>query len=44
MNKLTWHEVENIRTVQLVPNIVNAKFGHVGGFGEQNAKWAQEKK
>ena len=33
----TWHEHENLKTMQLVPTQLNAKFGHVGGIGEINA-------
>ncbi|OEZ63501.1 DUF4214 domain-containing protein [Duganella sp. HH105] len=36
-NSYTWHEVEDIKTMQLVPTDVNAKFGHVGGIGELKA-------
>lgn len=36
-NKYTWHEVEDLQTMQLVPSVVNAKFGHVGGVGEIKA-------
>ena len=31
-NKFTWHEVEDMRTLQLVPAPINSKFGHVGGI------------
>jgi hypothetical protein len=33
-NGYTWHEVEDLKTMQLVPTIVNTKFGHMGGVGE----------
>jgi len=36
-NDYTWHEVQDLKTMQLVPTQVNAKFGHVGGVGEINA-------
>jgi hypothetical protein len=36
-NKYTWHEVEDLTTMQLVPIKVNEKFGHVGGVGAINA-------
>ncbi len=36
-NKYTWHEVEDLQTMQLVPSVINGKFGHVGGVGEINA-------
>ncbi len=36
-NKLTWHELNDTQTMQLVPTEVNAKFGHLGGVGEINA-------
>ncbi len=36
-NGYTWHEVEDLKTMQLVPSAVNGKFGHVGGVGEINA-------
>jgi hypothetical protein len=36
-NSYTWHEVENLRTMQLVPSQINAKFGHLGGVGEIKA-------
>jgi hypothetical protein len=35
--KLTWHEVNDGKTVQLVPSEINSKFGHLGGVGEINA-------
>ena len=36
-NHLTWHEMNNMEYMQLVPFDVNAKFGHLGGVGEYNA-------
>ncbi len=36
-NKLTWHELNDVKTIQLVPSEINKKFGHVGGVGEINA-------
>ena len=36
-NKLTWHEVNDGVTMQLVPTEINAKFGHLGGVGEINS-------
>ena len=36
-NNLTWHEVNNMQQMQLVPTEVNATFGHLGGVGEYNA-------
>ncbi|ALZ60970.1 hypothetical protein FORC13_1909 [Bacillus cereus] len=36
-NKLTWHELNDGVTIQLVPTEINAKFGHLGGVGEINA-------
>ena len=34
---LTWHEMNNMESMQLVPLEVNAGFGHLGGVGEYNA-------
>jgi hypothetical protein len=36
-NKLTWHEVNDCKTIQLVPSKINSTFGHLGGIGEINA-------
>jgi hypothetical protein len=36
-NKLTWHELNDVNTMQLVPTKVNSTFGHLGGVGEVNA-------
>ena len=33
-NNLTWHEMNDMMHVQLVPTEVNARFGHLGGVGE----------
>lgn len=35
-NKFTWHELNDVKTIQLVPTIINGKFGHLGGVGEIN--------
>ena len=34
---LTWHELNDGKTIQLVPSEINSKFGHLGGVGEINA-------
>ena len=36
-NGLTWHEMNNMEYMQLVPTKVNAGFGHLGGVGEYKA-------
>ncbi|MBC6309881.1 HNH endonuclease [Listeria sp. FSL L7-1582] len=36
-NKLTWHELNDTKTMQLVPSEINRSFGHLGGVGEINA-------
>jgi NAD+--asparagine ADP-ribosyltransferase len=36
-NELTWHEVNDCKTIQLVPSKINSTFGHLGGVGEINA-------
>ncbi|MGG0656875.1 HNH endonuclease [Rummeliibacillus pycnus] len=36
-NNLTWHELNDGKTMQLVPSVINSKFGHLGGVGEINA-------
>ena len=41
-NGLTWHEMNNMESMQLVPTEVNAGFGHLGGVGEYNAMIGQE--
>lgn len=33
-NKLTWHELNDLTTVQMVPTKVNSVFGHLGGISE----------
>lgn len=33
-NKLTWHEFNDMTSMQLVPSIINSKFGHLGGVSE----------
>ncbi len=33
-NGLTWHELNDMTTMQLVPTDVNAKFGNLGGVSE----------
>ena len=33
-NKLTWHEINDMTSMQLVPSIINSKFGHLGGVSE----------
>lgn len=38
--KLTWHECNDMKTMQLIPTLINAKFGHLGGVGEINKKGA----
>lgn len=41
-NNLTWHEMNNMESMQLVPHDVNSTFGHLGGVGEYNAMIGQE--
>ena len=41
-NNLTWHEMNNMESLQLVPTEVNSSFGHLGGVGEYNAMIGQE--
>lgn len=36
-NELTWHELNDAKTMQLVPTEVYAEFTHLGGVGEINA-------
>lgn len=36
-NDLTWHELNDTKTMQLVPMEINNTFGHLGGIGEINA-------
>lgn len=33
----TWHELNDVKTMQLVPTEINSEFGHPGGVGEINA-------
>lgn len=35
--KLTWHELNDVKTMQLVPTKINSTYGHLGGVGEVNA-------
>ncbi len=35
-NNLTWHELNDCKTIQLVPSEINSSFGHLGGVGEIN--------
>ncbi|MCM3359019.1 HNH endonuclease [Psychrobacillus sp. MER TA 171] len=37
-NKYTWHELNDLETIQLVPRKINSVFGHLGGVGEYNIK------
>lgn len=39
---LTWHEMNNMESMQLVPTEVNAGFGHLGGVGEYNVMIGEE--
>lgn len=41
-NGLTWHEMNNMESMQLVPTKINAGFGHLGGVAEYNAMVGQE--
>ena len=41
LNGLTWHEMNDTVSMQLVPTEVNAQFGHLGGIGEYNIKFKQ---
>lgn len=41
-HNLTWHEMNNMESMQLVPSEVNSTFGHLGGVGEFNAMIGQE--
>ena len=40
--KLTWHEMSNMDTMQLVPYDVNSTFTHYGGVSEYNAMIGKE--
>ena len=33
---LTWHECNDMETMQMIPEAINADFGHLGGVGEVN--------
>ena len=33
-NKLTWYELNDMTSMQLVPSIINSKFGYLGGVLE----------
>ena len=35
-NGFTWHEMNNLKTMQLVPSDINGTWGHLGGVGEYN--------
>lgn len=37
INNFTWHELNDVKTMQLVPTKINSEFGHLGGVGEINA-------
>lgn len=37
-NKYTWHELNDLETIQLVPSKINSDFKHLGGVGEYNIK------
>lgn len=41
-NKLTWHEMNNMESMQLVPYDVNNTFGHLGGVSEYKAMIGQK--
>ena len=41
-NSLTWHEMSNMKTMQLVPSEVNRQFTHFGGVAEYNAMIGQQ--
>ena len=32
--KFIWHELNDMKTMQLIPSILNSKFGHLGGVAE----------
>lgn len=34
--RLTWHECNDMKTMQLITTQINSNFGHVGGVGEIN--------
>jgi len=33
-DRFTWHEIEGMKTLQLVPTDINGKFWHLGGISE----------
>ncbi|WP_350302937.1 HNH endonuclease [Peribacillus frigoritolerans] len=37
-NKDTWHELNDLESIQMVPSKINSVFKHLGGFGEYNIK------
>ncbi|MGO1093696.1 HNH endonuclease [Priestia megaterium] len=37
-NRYTWHELNDLETIQLVPSKINSVFKHFGGVGEYNIK------
>ena len=41
-NNLTWHEMSNMESMQLVPREVNQTFTHFGGVAEYNAMVGKE--
>ncbi len=41
-NNLTWHEMSNMESMQLVPHDLNKTFTHYGGVAEYNAMIGQE--
>ena len=41
-NNLTWHEMSNMESMQLIPRDVNQQFSHYGGVAEYNAMVGQE--
>lgn len=41
-NGFTWHEMNNMESMQLVPTEINAGFRHFGGVGEYNAMIGEE--
>lgn len=41
-NNLTWHEMSNMDSMQLVPHDVNQTFTHFGGVAEYNAMIGEE--
>jgi hypothetical protein len=37
-NNYTWHELNDLESMQLVPGKINGTFNHLGGVGEHNIK------